>query len=255
MEEIRLQKRMSELGLCSRREAERLISEGKVKVNGKVVTEMGVKVTSNDVIELEGNVVKSNTKNVTYLFNKPIGVVSTAKDDRGRTTVVDFFTKEKTRLYPVGRLDFNTSGLLLVSNDGELTNLVTHPSTHLNKTYFVTLDSFVKDEHIKELEKGVLLEDGLTEPAEIELKFRSMSKTQLQITIHEGRNRQVRRMFEHFDYHVKALNRDSIGFLTLDEVKRGEYRLLTEEEVNKLKKMCLANKEKNIIPSYKIKNK
>jgi 23S rRNA pseudouridine2605 synthase len=144
MEEIRLQKRMSELGLCSRREAERLISEGKVKVNGKVVTEMGVKVTSNDVIELEGNVVKSNTKTVTYLFNKPIGVVSTAKDDRGRTTVIDFFTKEKTRLYPVGRLDFNTSGLLLVSNDGELTNLVTHPSTHLNKTYFVTLDSFVK---------------------------------------------------------------------------------------------------------------
>lgn len=255
MEEIRLQKRMSELGLCSRREAERLISEGKVKVNGKVVTEMGVKVTSNDVIELEGNVVKSNTKTVTYLFNKPIGVVSTAKDDRGRTTVIDFFTKEKTRLYPVGRLDFNTSGLLLVSNDGELTNLVTHPSTHLNKTYFVTLDSFVKDEHLKELEKGVYLEDGLTQPAEIELKFRSMNKTQLQITIHEGRNRQVRRMFEHFDYHVKALNRDSIGFLTLDGVKRGEYRLLTEEEVNKLKKMCLTNKEKNIIPSYKIKNK
>ena len=253
MEEVRLQKRMSELGLCSRREAEKLIALGKVKVNGKVVVEMGTKVTSKDVIEIEGKErISSPSKTVTYLFNKPIGVISSAKDDRGRKTVVDFFSNEKIRLYPIGRLDYNTSGALLVSNDGELTNLVTHPSTHLNKTYFVTLDSYVKDEDIEILSKGVELDDGLTEPAQLEIKFRSQTKSQILITIHEGRNRQVRRMFEHFSYHVKSLNRDSVGFLTLGNLKRGEYRLLTDEEVNKLKTLCKANKEKNIIPNYKI---
>jgi 23S rRNA pseudouridine2605 synthase len=256
MEEVRLQKRMSELGLCSRREGERLISLGKVKVNGQVVKEMGFKVNEKDIIELEGKESSSSpSKLVTFLFNKPLGVISSSKDDRGRTTVVDFFKDEKIRLYPIGRLDFNTSGALLVSNDGELTNLVTHPSTHLNKTYFVTVDKYVTDEDIAALESGVELEDGLTEPAKIQIKFRSMTKSQLLITIHEGRNRQVRRMFEHFSYHVKSLNRDSVGFLTLGNLKRGEYRLLTDEEVNKLKTLCKANKKNNIIPSYKIANK
>ena len=203
---MRLQKAMSQLGLCSRRQAEELINQGKVKVNGVLVQEMGVQVSLKDKIEIIGQSNKNvNTNTVTFLFNKPLGVVSSVKDDRGRKVVTDFFKNENYRLYPVGRLDYNTSGALLISNDGELTNLVTHPSTHLNKTYIVTIDSEVKDEHLKLLEKGVLLEDGLTQPSIIKIIKRTSMYSLISITIHEGRNRQVRRMFEHFSYHVKNL--------------------------------------------------
>ena len=211
---MRLQKAMSQLGICSRRQAEELIDQGKVKVKQEVVT---------------------------FLFNKPLGVVSSSKDDRGRRVVVDFFKNENYRLYPVGRLDFNTSGALLISNDGELTNLVTHPSTHLDKTYIATIDSFVKDEHLIQLQRGVKLEDGMTEPSKIKIIKRDESKSIISITIHERRNRQVRRMFE------------KIGFLTLEGIERGAYRRLTLEEVNKIKKICKENKSKNIVPEYKRK--
>ena len=251
---MRLQKAMSQLGLCSRRQAEELIDQGKVKVNGVIVQEKGVQVTLKDKIEIVGQTISQvNRKTVTFIFNKPLGVVSSVKDDRGRKVVTDFFKNENYRLYPVGRLDFNTSGALLISNDGELTNLVTHPSTHLNKTYIVTIDSEVKDEHLKQLEKGVKLEDGMTQPSIIRIIRRSTGYSLISITIHEGRNRQVRRMFEHFSYHVKNLHRESIGFLNLDGLERGKYRKLSEEEVNKIKKICKENKKKNIIPEYKRK--
>ncbi|MBE6143401.1 MAG: rRNA pseudouridine synthase [Erysipelotrichaceae bacterium] len=251
---MRLQKAMSQLGLCSRRQAEELINQGKVKVNGVLVQEMGVQVTLKDKIEIIGQSNKSvNTNTVTFLFNKPLGVVSSVKDDRGRKVVTDFFNNENYRLYPVGRLDYNTSGALLISNDGELTNLVTHPSTHLNKTYIVTIDSEVKDEHLKLLEKGVMLEDGLTQPSIIKVLKRTTTYSLISITIHEGRNRQVRRMFEHFSYHVKNLHRESIGFLNLNGIERGKYRLLTNQEVEKIKTICKQNKSKNIIPEYKRK--
>ena len=253
-EKMRLQKAMSQLGLCSRRQAEEYILQGKVKVNGVIVKEMGVQVTLKDKIELIGEQVKKvSVDTVTYLFNKPLGVVSSVKDDRGRKVVTDFFKNENYRLYPVGRLDFNTSGALLVSNDGELTNLVTHPSTHLNKTYIVTIDSEVKDEHLLQLQKGVMLEDGMTQPSIIKVIRKSPTYSLISITIHEGRNRQVRRMFEHFSYHVKNLHRESIGFLNLNGIERGQYRKLTSEEVNRIKKICLDNKKKNIIPDYKRK--
>ena len=251
---MRLQKAMSQLGLCSRRQAEELIDQGKVKVNGVIVQEKGVQVTLKDKIEIVGQTISQvNRETVTFIFNKPLGVVSSVKDDRGRKVVTDFFKNENYRLYPVGRLDFNTSGALLISNDGELTNLVTHPSTHLNKTYIVTIDSEVKDEHLKQLEKGVKLEDGMTQPSIIRIIRRSTGYSLISITIHEGRNRQVRRMFEHFSYHVKNLHRESIGFLNLDGLERGKYRKLSEEEVNKIKKICKENKKKNIIPEYKRK--
>ena len=253
-EKMRLQKAMSQLGLCSRRQAEELISQGKVKVNGVLVQEMGLQVTLKDKIEIIGQINKSvNTNTVTFLFNKPLGVVSSVKDDRGRKVVTDFFNNENYRLYPVGRLDYNTSGALLISNDGELTNLVTHPSTHLNKTYIVTIDSEVKDEHLKQLEKGVMLEDGLTQPSIVNIIKRTSMYSLISITIHEGRNRQVRRMFEHFSYHVKNLHRESIGFLNLNGIERGKYRLLTNQEVEKIKDICKKNKSKNIIPEYKRK--
>lgn len=251
-EKMRLQKAMSQLGMCSRRAAEELISQGKVKVNGNVVTEMGVQVSLNDKIEIIGQINNQvSTETVTFLFNKPLGVVSSVKDDRGRQVVTDFFKKENYRLYPVGRLDYNTSGALLVSNDGELTNLVTHPSTHLDKTYIATIRGFVKDEHLESLKRGVNLEDGLTEPAIVKIIGRNIERSIISITIHEGRNRQVRRMFEHFSYQVKNLHRESIGFLTLTGIERGLYRKLTEGEVNMIKKICKANKSKNVIPSYK----
>ena len=145
-EKIRLQKLMSQLGLCSRRKAEELISLGLVKVDGTIVTEMGYLVSPSSKVEIEGYTSQVSNELVTFLFNKPLGVVSSAKDDRGRKTVVDFFKDENYRLYPVGRLDYNTSGAILVSNDGELTNLVTHPSSHLNKTYMATIDGKVKKE-------------------------------------------------------------------------------------------------------------
>ena len=253
-EKMRLQKAMSYLGLCSRRKAEELIKLGKVKVNGVLISEMGYLVSLNDKIEIIGEIKKEqNLDKVTFLFNKPLGVVSSVKDDRGRKVVIDFFKNENYRLYPVGRLDYNTSGALLVSNDGELTNLVTHPSTHLNKTYIATINGFVKDLHLQELRDGVELEDGMTERALVKLISRNDNKSVVSLTIHEGRNRQVRRMFNHFGYEVKNLHRESIGFLNLQGVERGKYRKLSNSEVIQIKELCKKNKEKNVIPTYKSK--
>ena len=253
MEQMRLQKYMSQLGLCSRRKAEELIAAGKVKVNGEVITQMGYLVDSSCKVEIEGETSSVNKDTVTFIFNKPLGVVSSVKDDRGRKTVIDYFKKENYRLYPVGRLDFNTTGALLISNDGELTNLVTHPSTHLNKTYMATIDGKITKEHIEALRNGVELEDGMTQRARVDIFREYETTTMISVTIHEGRNRQVRRMFEHFGYHVKALNRDSIAFISTKGLKRGEYRKLTEEEVKLIKERCLENKKTNIIPDYKRK--
>ena len=252
-EQMRLQKYMSQLGLCSRRKAEELIGQGKVKVNGEVITQMGYLVDSSCKVEIEGESSSVDTSKVTFIFNKPLGVVSSVKDDRGRKTVIDFFKKENYRLYPVGRLDYNTTGALLISNDGELTNLVTHPSTHLNKTYMATIEGKVKEEDIVSLRNGVELEDGMTQRAVVNVFREYPETTMIQITIHEGRNRQVRRMFEHFGYHVKALNRDSISFISTRGLKRGEYRKLEEKEVELIKQRCLENKKTNIIPDYKRK--
>lgn len=252
-EEIRLQKLISMRGFCSRRKAEELIASSKVKVNGELITQMGYLVDEDTKIEIDGLENNVETDKVTFLFNKPLGVVSSVKDDRGRKTVIDFFKSENYRLYPVGRLDYNTSGALLISNDGELTNLVTHPSTHLNKCYLATIEGKVKEEDLQALRDGVLLEDGMTQKAIVEVFKEKPYETLIFITIHEGRNRQVRRMFEHFSYHVKNLNRESIAFLNVKGLKRGEYRKLTRDEVDKIKSICRENKKTNVIPDYKKK--
>ncbi len=250
---IRLQKYMADLGLCSRRKAEEWIAEGKVKVNGETITAMGVLVQGNETVEIEGSAKKVNTDPVTFLFNKPLGVLSSAKDDWGRKTVIDYFNRENYRLYPVGRLDYNTSGALLVSNDGDLTYLVTHPSTHLSKTYWVTVRGQVSSSDLTRLREGIPLEDGMTEKAEAEIVFQKENETSVRMTIYEGRNRQIRRMFEFLGYSVKNLNRESVGFLTLDGLRRGEYRKLSEKEVSEIKRICTANKKNNRIPDYKRK--
>lgn len=238
---IRLQKAIADTGFTSRRKAEELILAGRVKVNGLVVTSLGSKVNESAEIMIDDKkIYKQN--GVSYLFNKPLGVLCTVKDDRGRPTVVDYFKDKKERLYPVGRLDFNTSGLLVMTNDGELANLMTHPSSHLNKTYVAKISRPLTNEEKIEMEKGIKLEDGYTAPCSVYIH----ENGNVSVTIHEGRNRQVRRMFEYFDIKVLALTRISIGFLKLENLKRGEYRLLTSEEVKRIKVLCEHEKAKNI---------
>lgn len=252
---VRLQKVIAERGYCSRRKAESLITEGLVKVNGEVVSTLGVKVSPDAYIEIEGmDIDEIRESKKTYVFNKPLGVITTSHDDRGRTTVVDYFTNEKIRLYPVGRLDINTSGCLLVTNDGELAQLVTHPSSHLNKSYIVTVKGFITDEELKALHEGVMLEDGLTAPARVLIGQRNKDFSIFKIIIHEGRNRQVRRMCEAINHKVIKLSRESVGPITCIGIKKGEYRKLSEEEVQEIKTLCHEAQRKNIIPSYKKKN-
>lgn len=255
MEElVRLQKVIAERGFCSRRKAEELILENKVKVNGQIISTLGIKVPVDAEIEIEGydlHEIKESKK--TFVFNKPLGVVSTSHDDRNRPTVVDFFEKEGLRLYSVGRLDFNTSGCLLVTNDGELSQLVTHPSSHMNKTYIVTVKGCITDEALRTLHNGVLLEDGMTEKAKVLLGKRNKEVSIFKIIIHEGRNRQVRRMCEAVGYEVKSLYRESVGSITCVGLARGQYRQLSQEEVDELKSICKENQKVNIIPEHKKK--
>ena len=253
-EKIRLQKAIADKGYCSRRKAETLIKEGKVKVNGKLILTMGFLVSNDDHIEVEG-ITKKEGKKVAFLFYKPEGVITSSSDDRNRKIVLDYFKNEPYRLYPSGRLDYFTSGALIVTNDGELSALLTHPSSHLDKTYEAKIKGKITQKEIDILENGIILDDGPCEKAKVEILKIDDDYTTLNITIHEGRNRQVRRMFLTLGHKVLALKRISIGFLALGELKKGEYRMLKEEEIALLKKECLFNKQNNIIPSYKINAK
>lgn len=256
MEElIRLQKVIAERGFCSRRKAESLILENKVKVDGQIVNTLGIKISPNALIEIEGfDAKKIKESKKTYVFNKPLGVVSTSHDDRNRPTVVEYFSKEGVRVYSVGRLDVNTAGCILVTNDGELSQLVTHPSSHLNKTYVVTVFGYIEDEDLIKLQRGVMLSDGMTQKAKVLVGKRTKEISIFKLIIHEGRNRQVRRMCEAVGHKVKNLYRESVGPITCIGLNRGEYRLLSNEEVEEIKSMCRENQKNNVIPSYK-KNK
>lgn len=240
MEPIRLQKFLSQSGVSSRRKAEELIALGHVQVNGITVTEMGTKVSPTDQVSVDGKILSFEEKYY-FLMNKPPRTVSTVKDDRDRRTVVDYFKDVPARLFPVGRLDYNTTGALVMTNDGELANLMMHPSANLSKIYQVEIDSDFKNEHREKIEKGVLLEDGMTAPAHLTVKAPRF----LTITIHEGKNREVRRIFESFGYQVVKLHRSHIAFLDVKNVSVGQYRALTEDEVLRMKTLCLAGKASN----------
>lgn len=234
----RLQKVMSNCGVASRRASEQLILAGKVRVNGVVVRELGTKVDlDKDMILVDGKRLEAEKKRY-FLFNKPKGVITTASDDQGRETVMDYFKKVPERIYPVGRLDQNTEGLLLMTNDGELANILMHPSKLVDKTYEVKIKSRIADTVLQQLADGVELEDGMTAPAIVCYNRYDVHTgiTNVEITIHEGRNRQVRRMFEHFGLQVYNLRRVQYAFLTLSGVKRGAYRRLTPEEIAELYK-------------------
>ncbi|EHD7788162.1 rRNA pseudouridine synthase [Staphylococcus pseudintermedius] len=235
----RLQKRIANSGYTSRRKAETLIEEGKVQVNGKTVTELGTKVRPSDEVTVEGIPLEQENK-LYILFYKPAQVITSVSDDRGRKVVTDYFDDLVTRIYPVGRLDYDTSGLLLLTNDGEFTNLMTHPRYKIPKTYVAKIEGYILREQVKQLEKGIQLEDGLTQPAKVKVKKQNKEKNTslVEITITEGRNRQVRRMFEHFGFSVQKLSRVSFGPLTLKGLGAGEGRVLSPHEVKSLRHLA-----------------
>ena len=236
----RLQKVIAASGIASRRKAEEMIQQGRVKVNGQTVKEMGVKVSKQDKIEVDGHEINKEEK-VYYLLNKPKRTICSVSDDKERDTVVDIIDC-KERIFPVGRLDYETTGLLLLTNDGEFANGLMHPRNHIRKTYEVAVKGVLTDGMCALLEKGIELEDGKTLPAEVFVLQRSekKNKTVLQITIQEGRNRQVRRMMEFFNCEVTRLNRIQYAFLDLGNLRQGQYRKLRMFEVRKL--MSIVNK-------------
>ena len=233
--EERLQKILAAAGIASRREAEKIILAGRVKVNGKLIKELGAKFGPKAFITVDGNPIK-NEKKVYYIFYKPRGVVTTMVDPRGRRTVADFLSNLTERVFPVGRLDYNTEGLLLLTNDGELAQNLTHPKNEINKSYRVAVVGIVHQEKLDLLRLGVRLEDGLTAPAIVDLVEYDHEKnlSVFNITIHEGKNRQIRRMCDYIGYPVRQLKRYKIANLTLTSLKKGQYRQLFEEELTAL---------------------
>ena len=229
----RLQKLIARAGICSRRAAETLIISGRVTVDGKIVKELGAKADpSKNKIRVDGKPLKICAEKIYLLLNKPRGYVSTVKDERGRKTVLDLLGENfSERVYPVGRLDLNTEGLLILTNDGDLTNALIHPSCEVPKTYRAKISGVVTEEKLDRLRAGIELEDGLTAPAEVYL----LEENLVEITIHEGRNRQVRRMFAAIGCDVKRLKRIKFAGLTLENLRVGNFRELTASEVAGLK--------------------
>lgn len=241
----RLQKVLAQAGVASRRRCEELIVQGSVEVNGKPVRELGTKVDpERDRIVVNGKPVKLE-RHVYLILNKPTGVITSLSDPQGRRVVTDLLKGIKERVYPVGRLDYDTSGLLLLTNDGELANRLAHPSYEIDKVYRAWVKGVPSPDKVKRLATGVRLEDGMTSPGQARLLKASPDKQKawIELTIHEGRNRQVRRMCEAIGHPVLTLERVRLGFLTLEGLSPGEYRPLTSEEVEKLKRGLLPGKK------------
>lgn len=230
----RLQKVIALSGYCSRRKAEELIVQGKVMVDGKVITELGTKVDGNNQITIEGKTLTRENKEYILLY-KPRGVVTTTSDEKNRKTVLDLIETDK-RLYPIGRLDYDTTGILLLTNDGELTNLLIHPKNEIDKVYVAKLEGIISSDIAKKIERGVLIDGYKTSRSKVKiLKIDKKNNSSLvQITIHEGKNHQVKKMFNAVGYNVLKLKREKIAFLDLNGLKRGEYRKLNTKEVKKL---------------------
>jgi 23S rRNA pseudouridine2605 synthase len=241
----RLQKVMAHAGVASRRHCEEMIKAGRVKVNGEVVTTLGVKVDpAKDHIEVDGKLLLLEEKR-TFLFYKPKNVITSMSDPQGRKTVADFFREIPERVYPIGRLDYDTEGLLLVTNDGELANLIAHPRYEIDKCYIATVKGKPSPSAIERLRRGVKLEDGWTAPAKVRLIAVNEKQSKIELIIHEGRNRQVRRMCEAVGHPVIHLIRTKLAFLTLKGLQKGEYRELSKEEIGKLKQILSNNRQKN----------
>ena len=230
----RLQKIIASSGYCSRRKAEEYIKKGKVSVNNIKITDMGTKVSGNDVITINGTTINREEKEY-YILNKPRGVISSSKDEKGRKTVVDLITTNK-RIYPVGRLDYNTTGLIILTNDGNLTNILTHPSNEVEKTYIVKLNKHFLEKDLYQLKKGILIDNRKCIPTNVKIKKNTKSTSIIEISIIEGRNHIIKNIFLTLGYLVDALTRIEYGFLNIVGLQSGEYRKLTIKEVKKLYK-------------------
>lgn len=231
----RINKFLAHAGVASRRKAEELITAGKVTVNNVIVTELGFQVESGDRVEVNGIAVY-NEEPVYYLLNKPRGYISSVSDDKGRKTVMELLPAIKERIYPVGRLDWDTSGLLLLTNDGEFTNLMTHPRHSVDKIYIAKVEGQANKENLRPLTLGMELEGKKVSPARYEILKQDKAKNSsvVQLTIHEGQNHQVKKMFAAVGLPVQKLSRVQYGTLTLDGVPAGQYRRLNKKEVSQL---------------------
>ena len=234
----RLQKVIAKAGICSRRKAEDLITQGKVKVNGEVVTTLGTSVSENDKIYVDGKLLKSESK-AYYVLNKARNTISSVSDEKGRKTVLDGFDVNK-RIYPVGRLDFDTTGVLILTNDGELANALLHPSNEINKVYIASIEGSISDEELSTLETGVKVDDKMTSPCKAERTKvnKEKNKTIVKLTIHEGRNHQVKKMFEAIGKTVLKLHREEFAGISSRGLYEGQHRKLTFDEVKELKKLA-----------------
>ena len=227
----RLQKVIATSGFTSRRKAEDLIKQGKVSVNGNIVSTLGTKVSSKDIIEINGKVLEKEPKEY-YLLNKPRGTITSTSDEKGRKTVIDLIATN-ARIYPVGRLDYDTTGVLLLTNDGEFSNILMHPTNNIEKVYLAKVEGIIKKEHIDSLKKGVIVDDVPVKASHVKLKKvnASTNTCMVEITIHEGKNHQVKKMFEAVGFHVEKLTRKRVGIFQVNDLKSGEYRKLTPKEV------------------------
>ena len=237
----RLQKVIANYGYCSRRKAEELIKQGKVIVDNKIITTLGYKVDSSSSIIVDGVLLEKENK-VYFLLNKPRGTISSASDDKKRTTVVDLIDTN-LRIYPVGRLDYDTTGIILLTNDGDFSNMLTSPSNEIEKTYVAKVKGLILSSEIKKLKSGVIIDNYKTSPCKIKIKNynKKTDTSMVEITIHEGKNHQVKKMFESINHEVLKLKREKIAFLNLSGVPSGSYRNLTPKEVKQL--YVLANKK------------
>lgn len=242
----RLQKYMARCGVASRREAENIILDGRVKVNKKIVTELGVKVDEdNDKVFLDGELIKPENKLYYIMLNKPKGYITTVKDEFERKTVLELVKDIDARLYPVGRLDYDSEGLLLLTNDGDFAYKMTHPTQHIPKKYHAIVDGVADIGHVMKLRQGVEIDGYLTKPAKVEIADVRERTTQLNITVSEGKNRQIRRMCEAVGLPVIKLTRVSIGNVVLGNLPKGKWRHLTEAEVNLLSGKQSDTKKRN----------
>jgi 23S rRNA pseudouridine2605 synthase len=238
MEKVRLQKYMADAGVASRRKSEELIAKGHVKVNGKLITEMGVKVDNHDRIEVDGVPMEEEKKRYILMY-KPRGVISAVSDDKDRKVVTDLLEDDvRERVYPIGRLDYDTSGLLLLTNDGDFANHLMHPRYHVDKTYIAKVEGVLTTEEIRKLENGIKLKGYTTAKAKVRVMSKDKKKNSsiVRMVIHEGHNHQVKNMFDAVGHKVEKLSRESYDFLTLDGLVSGQYRDLTRLEIATLKK-------------------
>lgn len=232
---MRINKYIAQAGIASRRKADELIANGNVKVNGAVMKEPGYDVKDGDKVQVNGTMIERHQKPVYVLVNKPLGVITSAKDEKERVTVMELVKDIDERLFPVGRLDYNTTGALIMTNDGELTYRVTHPRHELDKTYRALVKGVLSDEKVRKLRRGVDIGGFVTSPAKVHIVKGNQNSTVVEISIHEGKNRQVRKMFSAVGNPVQELSRIAIGSIRLGHLRPGHYRKLTNEEVEYLK--------------------